>query len=77
MAIPQSGDILIRSITDSSFELLEAVTLTHVAGPFPDIGAAVNAAQTRGSGIIWQQSVDYRGRPLGDAYELPRRLDGR
>ena len=67
----QAGDLLIRGTGESGFLLLEAVTLKPLAGPFEYLGTAVAAARARRPRVIWQQSVDNRGRLLGDPLRLP------
>jgi hypothetical protein len=73
VAIPQAGAILIRdSSGNGGFALLDAITLHHVAGPFPDYAKAIAAARANGR-PIWQQNVDHQGRPLGEPFRLPLR----
>jgi hypothetical protein len=64
MPTPQPGDILIRGLEGSGFELLEATTFKHLAGPFESFAAAIAGAFILGSGIVWEQGVDSRGRPF-------------
>jgi hypothetical protein len=75
MPIPQPGEILIRSLIqhapDGGFELVDAVSLRHLDGPFQTLGGAVAAARARRPRAIWQQNADKRGRPLGDPFRLP------
>ncbi len=72
MPTPQTGDILIRRTNgNDAFELHEVVTLKRLAGPFEDFATAVAAARAKKPRAIWQQSVDDRGRPLGDPCRLP------
>jgi hypothetical protein len=66
-----TGDLRIRGTTESGFLLLEALTLKPVAGPFEYFSTAVAAARARQPRAIWQQSVDNRGRLLGDPLRLP------
>jgi hypothetical protein len=51
----------------SGFELLEATTLKHLAGPFESVAAAIAGAFILGSGIVWEQGVDSRRRPISVA----------
>lgn len=71
MPVPQVGDVLIRGLRQSRFELVDVVTLKHLAGPFDSFAGAVDAARTRNARAIWQQNVDDRGRALGDPFRLP------
>ena len=75
MVTMQAGDIVIRGITESGFVLLEAESLTPIAGPFEFFQTAVAAARVRQPHAIWQQSVDNRGRLLGDPFPLPLRQE--
>lgn len=69
----QDGDLVIRRTTANGFELIEALTARHIAGPFEYFAVAVAAARARGPHAIWQVSVDHRGRILGDLFRLPLR----
>ena len=73
MVTMQAGDIVIRGITESGFVLLDAESLMPIAGPFEYFATAVAAACARRPHAIWQQSVDHRGRQLGDPFPLPLR----
>ena len=75
MVTMQAGDIVIRGITESGFLLFEASSLTPVAGPFQYFRTAVAAARVRRPHAIWQQSVDHRGRLLGDPFPVPLRQE--
>jgi hypothetical protein len=69
--IPRVGDLLIRSFAADRFDLVDVVTLQHVDGPFVALPAAIASARQRNVRAIWQQSLDSRGRPLGDPFRLP------
>ena len=62
---PKFGDVLIKETPDGRCEVVDAVALTHVASDFATLDAAVVVARMKGA-RVWQQRVDYRGRPLGD-----------
>ncbi|HUE89509.1 MAG TPA: hypothetical protein VMO26_25820 [Vicinamibacterales bacterium] len=64
--IPRSGDVLLRGDSESGFAVLDAVTHDLIQGGMSTLLEAVDVARARGAGSIWQQSVDNRGRPLGD-----------
>ena len=70
---PQPGDVLIREMV-GGYTVVDAVTLYELSGPYASIGRAFVAAQARiSSGHIWRESVDHRGRPVGEPFvlELP------
>jgi hypothetical protein len=69
MPVPQVGDILIRN-TGDMFLLTDAITGKHIAGPFRGYLLAAAAARIRGTGGIWRQKVDERGRRLGHPFKL-------
>jgi hypothetical protein len=71
MSLPEPGDIVIRGTTGNGFELLEPITLKHLAGPFASFAVAVVAARAHGAKSVWQLSVDHRGRALGEPFRLP------
>ena len=69
---PQTGDVLIRLLTgDNQFTVLDVMSGRSIAGPFDGFGSAVAHARTLTPRAIWQQSVDDRGRVLGDPIRLP------
>jgi hypothetical protein len=71
MAVPQTGDILIKGVTTEYFELVEITTGKIVSGPIAGFPAALAAARATHPGAIWQQHSDERGRPLTDPFRLP------
>ena len=77
MPFPHAGDILIRSLTrDHQFTLLDIVMERTIAGPFEGFQSAVAHARSLAVRAVWQQSVNARGRVLGDPFRLPDQ-DGR
>ena len=77
MSVPHIGDVLIRNLPDDSYEVVDAVTRRHLAGPFPEFVDAMRAAREleRGRGsVVWRQPTDARGRPLADPMPLPAML---
>ena len=62
------GDVLIRTVGESSFELVDATTREQIA-IVPALQVAVQVAGERG-GAVWRENVDSRGRPLGHAVLL-------
>ena len=68
---PQVGDILIRGLKNQRFTLLDVVTTKFLSGPFDGFPAAAAAARALNARMIWQQTVDERGRVLGNPFPLP------
>lgn len=69
---PQPGDLVIRNTVNQQFDIVDA-NGRHVAGPFELFVTAHIHARVEGpGGAVWQQAVDFRGRPLGD----PARVAG-
>jgi hypothetical protein len=62
-------DVILRGDASAGFHLYAADTDVHLAGPLLPLAAAVEVARQYG-GVIWQQSVDNRGRVLGDPLRL-------
>jgi hypothetical protein len=72
---PKPGDVLIRTApaAPSSFIVLDACSERLVAGPLVSLDEALRTARqlaAKASGVIWQQPVDERGRPLGPLLRL-------
>jgi len=67
--IPKDGDVFLRGDVIGGFHVLNAISLEHIAGPISSIEGAIEVARRHG-GAIWQQSLDNRGRPLGDPFRL-------
>jgi hypothetical protein len=67
---PQAGDVLLRGDVTYGFQLVDAMTHQVLAGPITTLEAVVELARGLGARAIWQQSVDNRGRPLGDPFRL-------
>jgi hypothetical protein len=70
---PQEGDVFLSGDPLAGFHILNAISLEAIAGPLP-LEAAIEAARVHG-GAIWQQTLDNRGRPLGDPFRLLRPRD--
>jgi hypothetical protein len=68
----RAGGILIRGTSQNGFQLIDMPTGEYIAGPFQFLPVALAAARARRPRAIWQQSVDHRGRPLGEPYRLPQ-----
>ena len=58
------NDIVIRNTVDECFELVDAQTLEHLAGPFPSLTVAVVAARSYTTGKVHYHTLDNRGPPL-------------
>ena len=66
----ECGDVILRYLESSGFHLYSAHNQAHLAGPLPDMAAAIAEARRLGAPMIWQQTVDNRGRALGDPFKL-------
>ena len=64
------GDLVLRGSFSAGFEIVDALTEQHVAGPM-QLSRAIQAAKAYGAIALWRQNVDDRGRPLGQ----PQRID--
>ena len=73
MLVPQPGDLLIRGTAPDRFELVDAVSLKLVDGPFENLQTALAAAIARKAPAIWQQNVDAHGRPFADPFQWSAR----
>jgi hypothetical protein len=71
---PKPGDVLLRGSLDSGFYLVDPVCDEVLARNLPTIAAAVEVARTRRA-EVWQQHVDFRGRPMGDPFRLLRQFE--
>jgi hypothetical protein len=67
---PKRGDLFLRGDVTVGFELIDALTSATIEHALPSVRAAIEAARRHGAGTIWQQTVDNRGRPLGDPFRL-------
>ena len=68
---PQPGDLIIRNTAAQQFEIFDARG-RHFAGPFDSfVSAHVCARVEAKDSAVWQQAVDFRGRPLGDPAPVP------
>lgn len=68
--VPRFSDVLLRGDSHGGFELLKAVTHEPIQTNLPSVEAAIEVARAQGAGVVWQQSFDNRGRPLGDPVRL-------
>ena len=66
---PKFGDVLIRGEVGGGFEIVDALKFTRLSGHLPTLQEAMTTARLKG-GRIWQQTVDARGRALGDPVPL-------
>ena len=64
------SDVILRGDPLIGFHIIDALTEAPIAGPLPSLSAAIEAAWQHGAYAIWQQSVDNRGRALGDPMRL-------
>jgi hypothetical protein len=59
------GDVILRASIDGAFTVLDATSLTLVAGPL-SLHAALAYARRHRAPHLFQQAVDKRGRLMGD-----------
>ena len=71
---PKRGDALLVTSPDGGFLLIHPTTHEPIARNLASIAAAVEAARKHGIDELWQQHVDFRGRPLGDPFRLLRQF---
>ena len=62
---PRLGDVVLRGSLSTGFEIVDAITNQHIAGPM-QLSRAIQAAKAYGAITLWQQHVDDRGRPIGE-----------
>ena len=61
-----SNDVVIRNTINEDFDLLDAQSHQHLAGPYHSFAAAVAVARSYTTGKVFQQILDNRGRVMGD-----------
>ena len=71
MSAPQPGDVLIRNVGTTQFELVDASTLERLAGPFAGFADALYVARRLRPRAIWQRDFDVSGEPVNDLLRLP------
>ena len=71
----EKHDLVLRGSPSQGFHLHDRVTGTLVAGPFFTFDEMLDAAHAAGATELWRQSTDDRGRPLGDLFKLPHRIE--
>ena len=72
---PRQGDALLRGDAIQGFNVVDAISLQPIAGRIFSREAAMDVARLYG-GAVWHQTVDNRGRPLGDPIRLLWRPEG-
>ena len=70
----RNHDLVLRGSPSDGFYLHDRVTGTLVAGPLFRFDEMLDAAHAAGATELWRQSTDERGRPLGDLFKLPHRI---
>ena len=66
MSVQRRTVIIRNSPHDGTFILMDGHSRLTIGEPFASFGEALRAAQqAAGSGTIWRENVDARGRPLG------------
>lgn len=63
MVVP---DVVIRNTANQEFEVVDAVTYQHIAGPFASFAVAMTVARYYTTGNVFQQVLDHRGRVMGN-----------
>ena len=71
MRTPEAGDVVLRGSTNHGYQIVDAISHRLLGGPVASVTAALELAAQHGATTVWQQSVDNRGRPLGDLQALP------
>ena len=66
--------MLLRGDVEGGFYLVDPTTEHVLVKGLASIAEAIEAARVRGADEIWQQHVDFRGRPLGDPFRLFRQF---
>lgn len=69
MFTPSPGDLILRASIGGAFHVVDATTQDRVAGPLP-LTAALAYLNQPGVPHVFQQTVDLRGRLLGDPVRL-------
>jgi hypothetical protein len=65
------GDLILRGSPREGFQLFDAQTRKPVSGPLSTFDEVFSAAREYGADSLWRESVDDRGRPLGNLFRLP------
>ena len=66
---PANKDVILRGDVSGDFHIYAADTQAHLAGPVGSLSAAIELARQYGA-VVWQQSVDNRGRAVGEPFRL-------
>ena len=61
-----SNDVVIRNTMNEDFEIVDAQSFEHLAGPYHSFAVAIAAARSHTIGRVFQQVLDNRGRVMGD-----------
>jgi hypothetical protein len=69
---PKAGDVLLRGSIEEGFLVTDAVTGRIVHEAFLPLQEALRVAGWHQGVEVWQQSVDNRGRALGEPFRLTR-----
>ncbi len=77
MSVQRRTVIIRNSVQDGTFILMDGHSRLTIGEPLASFADAVRAAQqAAGSGTIWRENVDARGRPLGaPSPSRPRKPD--
>lgn len=61
-----SNNVVIRNTVNEDFDLLDAQSHKHLAGPYHSFAVAIAVARSYTTGQVFQQVLDNRGRAMGD-----------
>ncbi len=61
-----SNDVVIRNTMNEAFEIVDAQSFEHLAGPYDSFAVAIAVAPSYTTGQVFQQVLDNRGRAMGD-----------
>jgi hypothetical protein len=64
-----SADLILRGDPEHGYELRDPATECLLAA-LPSLGQVIAIARWHGAPAVWQQFLDYRGRPLGPPQRL-------
>ena len=68
---PQPGDVLIRNVGTTQYELVDASTHERLAGPFAGFADTLYVARMLKPRAIWQRDFDESGEPVNELLRLP------
>jgi hypothetical protein len=69
VSTPHVGDVVIRALQDG-YAVFDAVTENVIGRQLASLGEAIVLARSKGAADVWHQSIDERGRALGEPFRL-------